>query len=69
VTLNKIVALFVHKIKRELIRENIDESVSQRKFIIKEEKRQNNFVKSVVHIYNGTLDDCTLSQNEFIQGK
>jgi len=69
VTLDIIVALFVYKIKRELIRENINEFVSWRKFIIKERKKQNNFIEFIVHVYNGTLDDYILSRNVFIQGK
>jgi len=67
-TLDIIVALSVHRIKRELISENINKSVSWRKFRIKKRKRQNNFIESVIHVYNRTLDDCALSWNESVQG-
>jgi len=67
VILDIVVTLSVHRIKEELIRENIDEFVSQRKFIIKGGKRQNNFIESVVYAYNRTFDDHILFQNGFIQ--
>jgi len=67
VTFNIIVAFSVHRIKRELIRENINKSVFWRKFRIKGRKRWNNFIEPVVYVYDRTLDNCMLSWSESVQ--
>jgi len=56
----------VRRIERETARENVNNTRTRRKFLVKWVKCRKYFVKSIVHINNRTFDHFLLMRNERI---